>query len=81
MIFLNSASSAAALVFYLPCVCVQTLTPWENRESPEYFKIVEKNTIINEHIIPCVHVDRVWLVAAGYAASHAATVALQNKQG
>ena len=32
-------------------VCVHTLTPRENRErqSPEYFKIFEKNTIFNEH--------------------------------
>ena len=30
-IFLNSASSASALVFYLPCVC----TPREKRERPE----------------------------------------------
>ena len=33
--FLNSVSSAAALVFYLPGVCVHTLTPRENRERPE----------------------------------------------
>ena len=33
--FLNSASSAAAIVFYLPGVCVHTLTPRENRERPE----------------------------------------------
>ena len=31
VILLNYASSAAALVFYLPGVCVQTLTPRENR--------------------------------------------------
>ena len=51
MIFLNSASSAAALVFYLPMVCVHTLTPkkTEKGKSPEYFKIFEKNTIFNEH--------------------------------
>ena len=35
VIFLNSASSAAALVFYLPGMCVHTLTPRENREKPE----------------------------------------------
>ena len=34
VIFLNSASSAAALVFYLPGV---TLTPRE-KKKPEYFK-------------------------------------------
>ena len=44
-IFLNSASSAAALVFYLPCVC----TSREKRERPEYFKIFGKNTIFHEH--------------------------------
>ena len=35
VIFLNSASSAAALVFYLPGVCTHTDT--ERKESPEYF--------------------------------------------
>ena len=35
VIFLNSASSAAALVFYLPCVCTHTDT--EGKQSPEYF--------------------------------------------
>ena len=34
VIFLNSASSAAALVFYLP-VCVHTLTPREKKERQE----------------------------------------------
>ena len=50
VIFLNSASSAAALVFYLPGVCVHTLTPRENRERPEsgIFKNF-KNTIFNKH--------------------------------
>ena len=45
MIFLNSASSAAALVFYLPIVSVHTLTPRENRERPEsgiFLKILKK---------------------------------------
>ena len=44
MIFLNSASSAAALVFDLP-LCTHTRTPRGNRERPEsgiYFKIFEK---------------------------------------
>ena len=41
VILLNSASSAAALAFYLPGVCILTLTPRENRERPEYFKIFE----------------------------------------
>ena len=43
VIFLNSASSAEALVFYLPGVCTHTDT--EGKQSPEYFKIFEqKNT-------------------------------------
>ena len=45
VIFLNSVSSAAALVFYLPGVCVHTLTPRENREMPEsgiFLKIRKK---------------------------------------
>ena len=45
--FLDSVSSAAALVFYLPGVC--THTDIERKQSPEYFKIFEKNTIFNEH--------------------------------
>ena len=35
VIFLNSASSAAALVFYLPGVCTHTDT--EGKQSSEYF--------------------------------------------
>ena len=50
MIFLNSASSAAALVFYLPGVCTHTDT--EGKQSLEYFKIFGKNTIFNEHPVP-----------------------------
>ena len=51
MIFLNSVSSAAALVFYLPGVCTHTDTEGkqEKGKSPEYFIIFEKNTIFNEH--------------------------------
>ena len=41
VIFLNSASSAAALVFYLPGVCTHTLTPRENRVL-NIFKSSEK---------------------------------------
>ena len=52
MIFLNSASPAAALVFDLP-LYTHTLTPrGEPRERPEsgiYFKIFEKNTIFSGH--------------------------------
>ena len=48
MIFLNSASSTAALVFYLPVVCTHTDTE-ENKERPQsgiFLKIREKNTIL-----------------------------------
>ena len=51
MIFLNSASFAAALVFHLPGVCTHTDTegkPKEARVQNIYFKIFE-NTIFNEH--------------------------------
>ena len=47
MIFLNSASSALALVFYLPGVCTHTDT--KGKQSPEFSKIFGKNTIFNEH--------------------------------
>ena len=47
MIFLNSASSAAAPVFYLPALCTQTDT--EGKQSSEYFDKFGKNTIFNEH--------------------------------
>ena len=52
MIFLNSASSAAALVFYLPGVCTQTDT--EGEQSSEYFEKFGKNTIFNEHPVVSV---------------------------
>ena len=46
VIFLNSASSAAALVFYLPGVCtVHTLTPRENREVRYILKLSQKHNI------------------------------------
>ena len=48
VIFLNSASSAAALVFYLPIVSVHTLTPRENRKRPEsgiFLKIQRNHNI------------------------------------
>ena len=53
MIFLNSASSAAALVFYLPGVCTHTDTEGktEKGQSQEYFEIFGKNTIFNEHSV------------------------------
>ena len=49
MIFLNSVSSAAALVFYLTALCTQT--DIEGKQSSEYFEIFGKNTIFNEHSV------------------------------
>ena len=51
VIFLNSASSAAALVFYLPGVCVHNDTEGKQRNARvgNIFKNSEKNTIFNEH--------------------------------
>ena len=48
VIFLNSASYAAALVFYLPGVCTHTDTEGKVRVW-NILKSVEKNTIFNEH--------------------------------
>ena len=50
-IFLNSASSAAALVFYLPGVCTHNDTDGKQRKARvrNIFKNSEKNTILNEH--------------------------------
>ena len=45
MIFLNSASSAAALMFYLPGMCTHTGTEGKQRKV----RVFEKNTIFNEH--------------------------------
>ena len=51
MIFLNSVSSAAALVFYLPGVCTHTDTEGKQRKARvrNIIKSLEKNTIFNEH--------------------------------
>ena len=51
MIFLNSASSGAALVFYLPGVCTHTDTEGKQRKARvrKILKSPEKNTIFNEH--------------------------------
>ena len=57
MIFLDSVSSAAALVFYLPGVCTHTDT--EGKQSPEYFKIFEKNTIFYEHPVDEVNIFQI----------------------
>ena len=47
VIILNSAISAAALVFYLPGVC--TDADVERKQSPEYILKSSKNTIFIEH--------------------------------
>ena len=51
MIFLNSASVAAALVFYLPGVCTHTDTEGKQRKTRfrNIIKYLEKNKIFNEH--------------------------------
>ena len=47
---MNSASSAAARVFYLPGMCTHTDTEGKRRKArADYFKNFEKNTIFNEH--------------------------------
>ena len=62
VIFLNYASSAAALVFYLPA-CVHTLT-----ESGKYIKIFEETQyLINtlyisfQSFIPILFESRCWI--------------------
>ena len=53
VIYLNSASSAAALVFHLPGVCAHTLTPRENRERPKsgiFLKIRKKHNTLYIYI-------------------------------
>ena len=47
MIFLNSANSAAALVFYQPGVCTHTDT--EGKQRKARVRNILKNTIFNEH--------------------------------
>ena len=61
MIFLNSASSAAALVFYLPCVCTHTDTEGKQRKARVWniLKSSEKNTIINEHPVCNTYADNI----------------------
>ena len=52
VIFLNSASSAAALVFYLPGVCTYTGTKGKQRKTTvrNILKYLEKaQYLINEH--------------------------------
>ena len=52
--FMNSASSAAALVFYLPGVSTHTDTEGKQRKARvrNILKSSEKNTIFNEHPVP-----------------------------
>ena len=68
MIFLNSASSAAALVFYLTALCTQTDT--EGKQSSEYFEKIGKKH--NEHplcnVYPScklIHFYCLWLLKNG----------------
>ena len=58
MIFLNSVSSAAALVFYLPGVCTHTDTKGKQRKARvrNILKSSEINTIFDEH--PVFHDKR-----------------------
>ena len=51
VIFLNSVSSAAALVFYLPGVCTHTDTEGKQRKANvrNILKSSENNTVFNEH--------------------------------
>ena len=63
MIFLNSASSAAALVFYLHGVCTHTDTEGKQRKTRVWniLKSSEKNTIFNEHPIFTCHLSENYL--------------------
>ena len=63
MIFLNSASSAAVLAFYLPGVCTHTDTKGKQRKTRvrNILKSFEKNTIFNKHPVliiftPTLHI-------------------------
>ena len=48
--FLNSANSAAALVFYLPGACTHTDTEGKQRKARvRNILKISKNTIFNEH--------------------------------
>ena len=51
VIFLNSASSAAALVYYLPGVYTHTDTNGKQRKTRvrNILKSLDKNTIFNKH--------------------------------
>ena len=57
MIFLNSASSAAVLVFYLPGIVTHTDIEGRQRKARvgNILKSLEKNTIFNEHPVKETH--------------------------
>ena len=70
---MNSASSAAALVFDLT-LCTHTNTEGKPRERPEsgiYFKIFEKYTIFNEHLVSTYEeLEVILLSRANYYSYH-----------
>ena len=70
MIFLNSASSAAALEFYLPGVCTHTDTGGKQRKvrGRNNLKSSEKNTIFNEHPVYASgsSMSLVWILILSY---------------
>ena len=57
MIFLNSARSAATLVFYLSCLCTHTDTEGEQRKARvrNNLKSSEK-TLFKEHPVPISYI-------------------------
>ena len=74
MIFLNSASSAAALVFYLPGVCAHTLTLRENRERPEsgiFLKNLKKTQYLMNTLYNSININ--WLNLVGIQTINYAT--------
>ena len=60
MIFLNSASSAAALVFYLPCVCTHTNTEGEQRKARvrNVLKCLEKTQYLVNTLYHVSNIDK-----------------------
>ena len=63
MIFLNSASSAAALVFYLPCVCRHTDTEGKQRKFGvrNILKFSQKIQYLMNTLIPQSYTPRILL--------------------
>ena len=70
MIFLNSASSAAALVFYMPGVCTHT----NNEGRPEsgiYFKIRKKTQyLINSLSLSQIFILMTYMITRAYSKTH-----------